>query len=32
MDILGDQKQLAAYECKEDGTTVKLATLKLVTP
>jgi carbohydrate-binding DOMON domain-containing protein len=32
MDILGDQKQLANYECKEDGTTVKLATITLVTP
>lgn len=32
IDILGDQAQLAAYECKEDGTTVKLATLMLVTP
>jgi len=32
MDILGDQSQLADYECNPDGTTGWLATVKLVSP
>ena len=32
MDILGDHAQLKAYECNEDGSTKKLAIVKLVAP
>ncbi len=32
VDMLGDHAQLKAYECNEDGTTKKLAVVKLVTP
>lgn len=32
MDILGDHAQLAHYECAEDGTVVKQATIKLIQP
>jgi carbohydrate-binding DOMON domain-containing protein len=32
VDMLGDHAQLADYECNEDGTTKKLAVVKLVTP
>ncbi len=32
MDILGDHSQLAHYQCADDGSTVKHATIKLVHP
>jgi carbohydrate-binding DOMON domain-containing protein len=32
MDMLGDHAQLKAYECNEDGTTKKLAVIKLINP
>lgn len=32
MDILGDHAQLADYKCNDDGSTAKLAVIKLVQP